>query len=81
MTVTAYSCGKVTADILESLKFDLENFLNWFDVKSVKPNPEIFQYMLLGKGITNNLSLYIGGTKIERSTEVIYSGEQYRGEQ
>ena len=74
MTVTVYSCGKATANILESLKFDLENVLNWFDVNSLKPNPVIFQYMSLGQGITNNLSLYIGGTKIERSTEVILLG-------
>lgn len=57
--------GKVTAKFLESLKFDLEKILNWFDVNLLKPNLEIFQHILCGKGITKNCDYTLTGLKLK----------------
>ena len=46
----------------------------WFTVNSLNPNPGKFQYMILGKCVTNQLSLFINGIKIERTSEVALLG-------
>ena len=46
----------------------------WFTVNSLNPNPGKFQYMILGKCVTNQLSLFINGIKIERTSEVVLLG-------
>ena len=54
-----------------SLKYDLHNILNWFQLNSLKPKSGKFQLMILRKKINIDLSLYLNGTKIERWHEVV----------
>ena len=54
---------------MANLRFDLKNKLIWFTVTSLKLNPATFQYTILGKYVTNQLSLFISGIKIERASE------------
>ena len=56
---TMYSCNKLLSKILANLQFDLMNVLMRFTVNSLSPNPGKFQYMILGKCITNQQSLFI----------------------
>ena len=53
------SCYKLLSKILANLRFDLKNVLMWFTVDSFKPNPGKFQYMILRKCVTNQLSFFI----------------------
>ena len=46
----------------------------WFTVNSLKPNPGKFQYMILGKCVTNKLPLFINSIKIEKTSEVVLLG-------
>ena len=71
---TMYSCNKLLSKILANLRFDLKSVLMWFTVNSLNPNPGKFQYMILGKCVTNQLSLFINGIKIERTSEVVLLG-------
>ena len=71
---TMYSCNKLLSKILANLRFDLKNVLMWFTVNSLNPNLGKFQYMILGKCVTNQLSLFINGIKIERTSEVVLLG-------
>ena len=64
---TMYSCNKLLSKILANLQFDLKNVLMWFTVNSLSPNQGKFQYMILGKCITSQLSLFINVIKIERT--------------
>ena len=77
---TMCSCNKLLSKILANLRFDLKNVLMWFTVNSLNPNPGKFQYMILGKCITNQLSLFINGIKIKGTFEVavleITTGDQ-----
>ena len=69
---TVYSCNKLLSKILANLRFDLKNVLMWFTVSSLSLNPGKFQYMILGKSVTNQLPLFINGIKIERTSELCY---------
>ena len=69
-----YSCKTLLSKILANLQFDLKNVLIWFTVNSLSPNRGKFQYMILGKCITNQLSLLINGIKIERTSGVVLLG-------
>ena len=60
---TMYFCNKLLSKILANLRFDLKSVLMWFTVNSLNPNPGKFQYMILGKCVTNQLSLFINGIK------------------
>ena len=60
--------------ILVNLRFNLKSVLLWFTVNSLNPNPGKFQYMILGKCVTNQLSLFINGIKMERTSEVVLLG-------
>ena len=71
---TMYFCNKLLSKILANLRFDLKSVLMWFTVNSLNPNPGKFQYMILGKCVTNQLSLFINGIKIERTSEVVLLG-------
>ena len=66
-----HSCNRLLSKILANLRFDLKNVLMWFTVNSLKPNPGKLQYMILGKCVTNQLSLFINGITIERTSEVL----------
>ena len=70
---TIYSYNKLLSKILANLQLDL-NVLTWFTVNSLSPNLGKFQYMILGKCITNQLSLFINAIKIERTSEVVLLG-------
>ena len=59
---------------MANLQFDLKTVLMWFTVNSLSPNPGKFQYMILGKCITNQFSLFINRIKIERTSEVVLLG-------
>ena len=59
---------------MANLRFDLKSVLMWFTVNSLNPNPGKFQYMILGKCVTNQLSLFINGIKLERTSEVVLLG-------
>ena len=59
---------------MSNLQFDLKNVLIWFTVNSLSLNPLKFQYMILGKCITNQLLLFINGIKIERTSEAVLLG-------
>ena len=69
-----YSCNKSLSKILANIRYDLKNMLMWFTVNSLNPNPGKFQFMILGKCATNQLSLFINGIKIEKSSEVVLLG-------
>ena len=45
---TLSSCGKMLSDILHNFKFDIGHILKWFEVNSLKPNPDKFHFMILG---------------------------------
>ena len=71
---TMHSCNKLLCKTLANLRFYLMNVLMWFTVNSLNPNPGKFQYTILGKCVTNQLSLFINGIKIERTSEVVFLG-------
>ena len=71
---TMYSCHKLLSKILANLRFDLKNVFMWFTVNLLSPNPGKFQYMILGKCITNQLSLFFNCIKIEKKSEVVLLG-------
>ena len=71
---TLYSCNKLMSKILANICFDLKSVLMRFTVNSLNPNLGKSQYMILGKCITNQLSLFINGINIERTSEVVFLG-------
>ena len=71
---TMYSCNQLLSMTLANLQFDLKNVLMWFTVNSLCWNLSKFQYMVLGKCMTNQLSLLINGIEIERTSEVVLLG-------
>ena len=68
---TMYSSNKLLSKILANLQFYLKNVLLWFTVNSLSQNPGKFQYMILGKFVTNQLTSFINGIKIETSEVVL----------
>ena len=42
-----------------------------FTVKSLKPNPDKFQYIISGKWVANQLSSFVNGIKIERTSMLL----------
>ena len=69
-----YSCNKLLSKSLANLQFDLKNVLMWFTDDSLSPNTGKFHYMILETCVTNQLSLFINGFKIERTSEVVLLG-------
>ena len=69
-----HSCNKLLFKILANLRFDLKNVLMWFTFNSLSPNSGKFQYTILGKCVANQLSLFINGIKMERTSEVLLLG-------
>ena len=69
-------CGSKTKSgiVLRNLETDLNNVLAWFNINSMKANPDKFQFMILGTKKDNSFVLNIGKNKIESSTEVILLG-------
>ena len=67
---TIYSCTKNLQTVLKNLKHDMINVLKWFKVNSVKANPKKFQFMILGKGTRQTITLNINNIKIRESQNV-----------
>ena len=67
---TIYSCNINLQTILKDLKYDMQNILNWFKVNSMKPNPNKFQSMILGKSTRQSIILNINNVKIRKSSSL-----------
>ena len=52
----------------------MKNLSSWFKIKSMKPNPKKFQFMILGKGSRLSVTLNINNIKIRESQKVILLG-------
>ena len=71
---TIYRCDSVLEIILEDLQHDMKILLNWFKINSMKPNPNKFQFMILGKGSRLPVILNINNIKIRESQKVMLLG-------
>ena len=71
---TLYSSNKELELVFRNLESDLNNVLAWFNINSLKANPEKFQFMVLGTKEADSFVLNIGKNKIESSTEVTLLG-------
>ena len=71
---TLYSWNKNLSVIFEDLAYDLKNVLNWFRINSWKANPKKFQFMVLGRSISDSYVLNIDGMEIKSTTEVTLLG-------
>ena len=67
---TIYSCTKNLQTVLKNLKHDRINVSKWFKVNSMKANPKKFQFMILGKGTRQTITLNINNIKIRVSQNV-----------
>ena len=65
-----YSCTKNLRTVLKNLKHDMINVSKWFKVNSMKANPKKFQFMILGKGTRQTITLNINNIKIRESQNV-----------
>ena len=54
--------------------YDLKNVLNWLRINSLKANPKKFQFMLLGRSISDSYILYVDDIKITFTDEVTLLG-------
>ena len=60
--------------MFRNLETDLNNVLAWFNINSLKANPDKFQFMILGTKEDDSVVLNIGKNKIESSTSVTLLG-------
>ena len=67
---TIYSCTKNLETVLKNLEHDMINVSKWFKVNSMKANPKKFQFMILGKGTRQTITLNINNIKIRESQNV-----------
>ena len=67
---TLYSFDKKFDTILSKLRYDLKNVLSWFQVDSLKVNPNKFQFMILGYKQNTSFVLNINGKKINNFREI-----------
>ena len=56
---TISSCNITLQTILKDLKYDMQNISKWFKINSVKPNPEKFPFMVLGRSTRQSIILNI----------------------
>ena len=71
---TICSCNFNLQTILKGLKYDMQNISKWFKVNSMKPNPNRFQFMVLGKSTRQSIILNINNIKIRESSSVVLLG-------
>ena len=71
---TIYSCTKNLQTVLKNLKHDMINVSKWFKVNSMKANPKKFQFMILGKGTRQTITLNINNIEIRESQNVDFLG-------
>ena len=67
---TIYSCNNNLQTVLKNHKHDMINASKWFKVNSMKANPNKFQFMILGKSITQTVILNINNIRIRESQNV-----------
>ena len=67
---TIYSCTKNLETVSKNLEHDMINVSKWFNVNSMKANPKKFQFMILGKGTRQTITLNINNIKIRESQNV-----------
>ena len=67
---TLFSCGDNLSIILKSLEHGVKIFLRWFNVNTLKANPEKFQFMILGKSLQPEYCLIIGSINVKESDHV-----------
>ena len=67
---TIYSCTKNLQTVLKNLKHDMINVSKWFKVNLMKANPKKFQFMILGKGTRQTITLNINNIKIREFQNV-----------
>ena len=60
----------VLKTVLKNLKHDMINVSKWFKVNSMKANPKKCQFMILGKGTRQTITLNINNIKIRESQNV-----------
>ena len=66
---TLYSSNKELGIVFRNLGSDLNNVLAWFNIYSLKANPDKFQFMVLRTKQGGSFVLNIGKNKIESSTK------------
>ena len=67
---TLYSCNKNLEQVFSNLKYDLRNVLDLFKINSMKANPGIFQFMILGVTNIVHFTINVRGKIIPCSSEV-----------
>ena len=67
---TLYTSNKESEIVFRNLETDLSNVLAWFNINSLKTNPEKFHFMVLGTKEDDFFVLNRGKNKNESSTEV-----------
>ena len=71
---TLYSCNKNPSAIFQDLVYDLKNVLYWFKINSLKPCPEKFRSMVLGRSKSDSYVLNTDGMEIRSTDEVTLLG-------
>ena len=71
---TLHSCNKNLSVIFQDWVYDLKNVLNRFRINSLKANPKKFQFMVLGRSISDSYVLNIDAMEITSTTEVTLLG-------
>ena len=71
---TIYSCGKDLPKIKQDLICAMKNILKWFKLNSLKTNPGMFQYMILGDNTFYKHILKINITCLQFSDDVTLLG-------
>ena len=71
---TLCSSNKELEIVFRNFEIDLSNVLVCFNIKSLKANPDKFQFMVLETKEDDSFFLNIGENKIESSTEVMLLG-------
>ena len=63
-------CNKNVEHVFSNLKYDLGNVLDLFKINSMKSNPGIFQFMILGVKNIVHFTINVNGKIIPCSSEV-----------
>ena len=68
--ITGISQGSILGTVKSNLKYDMTNILNWFRYNYMKPNPDKFQFMILGSSDDKCFILKINAIEIKNTAEV-----------
>ena len=71
---TLYSVGKNIENVISELETDLVGVMAWFKIKSLKDNPDKFQFIVLGNEDERSLNIHINNAKIKNPNEVTILG-------